>query len=109
MAGDTKFTPGPWTVRKAKKPIDGEFDFGIFAEIGGSPYCIAEAYGRVSPSFTPEARANANLIAASPGLFEAAQAAEAKLTDMCIEKTTADNDPTIVALRAALAKAMGEP
>jgi hypothetical protein len=65
------FTPGPWSIRKAKAPTDGAFDYAIGANVGGREQCIAEAFGRVdSEHFTP-AEANAKLIAAAPKLYHA--------------------------------------
>lgn len=71
MAG---YTPGPWESRKAKFPVDGEYDFAIGATVDGKRECIAEAFGRCSTTAFPPAEANARLIAAAPDLLEALEA-----------------------------------
>lgn len=65
------FTPGPWSVRKAKTPTDNAFDYGIGAALGGKERCIAEAFARVDVDIYPDAEANARLISAAPDLLEA--------------------------------------
>ena len=57
-------TPGPWEYRSAKRPVDGQTDYGIGAQIDGRRYCIAEVFGRVSEFITPNAFATAAFIAA---------------------------------------------
>jgi len=59
---ESKHTPTPWAFRKAKAPIDGEFDFGIYATIDGMPKIIAEAFGRAGKDIRPDAEANAAFI-----------------------------------------------
>jgi hypothetical protein len=110
---ETRFTPGPWTCRQAKTPIDGEYDFGIFAN--GVPGCVAEAFGRTSETHRPDAEANAHLIAAAPDLFVHAAAAERGITEAVrildlMGRGQAARDLAIYAnnLRAALHKALGE-
>jgi hypothetical protein len=63
-------THGPWESRKAKFPIDGQFDWGVSAEIDGKRYAIAEAFGRVAQDVLTPAEANARLIAAAPELLQ---------------------------------------
>ena len=67
-------TKGPWQVRRAGSPTDGEYDYGIGAVIGDKSYCIAEAFGRVGPNVRPDAAANAALIAAAPAMYETLKA-----------------------------------
>ena len=55
----SKHTEGPWTVRRALAPTDGEFDYAISAKIGNREYCISEAFGRVAEKVTAPAEANA--------------------------------------------------
>jgi len=74
-----KTTPGPWTVRKAKRPTDGEYDYAIGANVGGRAQCIAEAFGRCSENDILPAEANARLIAAAPAMRDALWALDASL------------------------------
>ena len=64
MTSETKatVTAGQWGYRRASRPSDGEFDFGISGVIGGKHYCIAETFGRVAFDIRPNAEANAKLI-----------------------------------------------
>lgn len=56
-------TPTPWSIKRAKFPADGQYDYGISAVLmDGKPYCIAETFGRCSLNFTLEAEANAAFI-----------------------------------------------
>lgn len=71
MSEQPKFTPGPWEVRRATHPTDGEFDYAIGATIDGKRVCIAEVFGRVAIDIRPPAEATARLIAAAPDLYEA--------------------------------------
>lgn len=64
-----QFTPGSWNAKRAKRAVDGEFDWGISADFNGKPYIIAEAFGIVSKTLRPNAQANAHLIAAAPDLY----------------------------------------
>lgn len=64
-------TPGPWTFKKALKPVDGEYDYAIGVHIDGKPHVLAETFGRTSPEHRPDALANAHLIAAAPELLAA--------------------------------------
>ena len=66
---ETTFTPGPWTVRRAKHPTDGEYDYAIMAEINGHPRCIAEAFGRCAHDVILSAEDHAHLFAAAPDLY----------------------------------------
>lgn len=68
---ETKWTPGPWSTKAARRPVDGEFDWGIVATIDGVPRIIGEAYGRASNNVRPNAEANARLISAAPDMAEA--------------------------------------
>lgn len=68
---ESKHTPGPWEVRDEFSP----YEYGtveVYKEDGNK--WIASALGtHVGPSTKEEAKANANLIAASPDLLEAIQ------------------------------------
>jgi hypothetical protein len=55
-------THTPWGYRRAKFPSDGEFDCGIHADIGGTPFCIAETFGRCATTIKLDAEANAAFI-----------------------------------------------
>lgn len=67
----SEFTPGPWAPSRARWPIDGEYDYAIGAVIDGKPYVIAEVFGRVNASISPNARMTSHLIAAAPDLYAA--------------------------------------
>jgi hypothetical protein len=111
-----KFTPAPWSAKCAKHPVDGEFDWGINAEIDGKPRVIAEAFGIVAEGVRPDAQANAHLIAAAPELYEALQG----MFDLiCVLGYKLGNgerpilkdgvvDQKMMATRAALEKARGD-
>lgn len=73
------FTPGPWFTKRARHPVDGEFDWCVSADIDGSLRVISEAFGRVSALITPNAEANARLISAAPDLLAALEAARTQL------------------------------
>jgi hypothetical protein len=97
---ETKHTPGPWVVRPAKYPVDGQFDYAVCAKFSGTERCLAESFGRVSVDDAAPAMANAHLIAAAPDLYEACAEALAAL-----EMNAAFDWGT---LDRALAKARGE-
>ena len=67
----TEHTKGPWEIRRALHPVDGEFDYAIGAELDGKRYCIAEAFARVGDNVRPDAAANARLIASAPDMLAA--------------------------------------
>lgn len=79
--GPNKHTLGPWSIKRAELPVDGEFDWAILASFDGRQYCIAEAFGRVAPVIWPNAEANAHLIAAAPQMLAALQQIERALTE----------------------------
>ena len=92
-------TPGPWTYRRAKYPVDGSYDYAIAAKVGGQEFCIiAEAFGRVADAVWPDAEANARLIAAAPDLLAALKDVVA-----VADRKTDEFDRA----RAAIAKAEG--
>jgi hypothetical protein len=98
---DTKWTPGPWEVRKTK--------FGIGGDINHAGYCIAEVFGRVDYDCYPPAEATAHLIAAAPELAAAGQLVLDLLENMTTEEFALGEDRKgREQLRAALAKARGE-
>jgi hypothetical protein len=104
---DVKFTPGPWEV--GGSPPHGGDPLNIYCDDRtGSAVATVRFTPDITGRKTDERRANTHLIAAAPDLFEAARMAEEKLTGMCMEKATADEDPVIIVLRAALHKALGE-
>ena len=61
MSG-AEHTPLPWFYRKAKFPTDGEYDYGISAEINGQQYCIGEMVGICANDIKLPVEANAALI-----------------------------------------------
>ena len=113
---ENKWTPGPWTVTRARHPTDGEYDYGIGVMIDGRKYCIAETFGIAGPEFLPPAEANARLIAAAPETFEAAEAALACLRhahDVLLDNSGYDTlrhtiNAECRSLAASIAKALGE-
>lgn len=104
---EPKFTPGEWTVLRAKAPTDDEYDYAIMAH--GT--CIAEAFGRVGETVTAPAYQNAHLIAASPEMYTALSG----LVEEHIKRggafdepcASSEQTPEINAACAALAKARG--
>ncbi len=73
---DTKFTPGPLTVKKAGAmvPLHKTCDCAIVTE---NKFIVAECYSNIrrhDEFSADEAMANANLYAASPDLYAAGQA-----------------------------------
>ena len=108
----SKHTPTPWDFCKAKTPVDGEFDFGIYATVNGHPNCvIAETFGRVASDIRPDAEANAAFIVravnAHEDLFEAAQLYDQTYASTQTNPTAAQEARVINAMRAAIAKATG--
>ncbi len=103
-------TPGPWEVRRANRPTDGQFDWAIGALVNDRQSCIAEAFGRVAVDSYPDAEANARLIAAAPDLLEAL-----KIARKCIaycrkahkDAQSGEGIPVEIFLDAAIAKATG--
>ncbi len=110
MSEKPMWTPGPWEVRRAKYPVDGEFDYAIGAEIDDAQYCIAEAFGRAAEYQYLPAEANAHLIAAAPEMYEALERWLRLATNPQISSETYWREwPSIRdAADAALAKARGE-
>lgn len=78
----TGYTKGPYGVTKAKAPRDGEYDYAIGADIGGTIYVIAEVFGRVADDVCPNAEDTAHLIAAAPDMYEALKAANKLMEHM---------------------------
>lgn len=114
----TKFTPGPWTTRAAKKPDNvGGYDSAIVA----GNYIIAETYEVVADGVKMPVSANARLISSAPDLYEAGKAllaAEDALDasmardvipegDQEFSQMLAARDEAKVKMRAALSKAEG--
>lgn len=64
-------TPGPFSVRRAVTPQDGEYDYCVSAEIEGRQQVVAEVFGRTSETHRPDAYSNAHLFAAAPDLLKA--------------------------------------
>lgn len=52
-------TPGRWTRRQARIPVDGEYDWAVAAPVRGETKCIGEFFGRVSELGVVDAGANA--------------------------------------------------
>lgn len=113
---DTKFTPGPWTLKMSSK-----WPFGMSIEpnivhidrIASSTAQNTLDDLRSAVGFEPHERekivdmiktqeANAHLIAAAPDLYEA-------LEDVAdLYQNTSDENPVALKIRSALAKARGE-
>jgi len=101
-------TPGPWSFKRAKFAVDGEFDFGVSALFDGKPLCIAEAFARAASDVRPDAYANARLIAAAPEMLVALQLYNATYASTQSHPTAAQEAACINAVRAAIAQATGE-
>lgn len=109
---ETKWTPGPWSTKAARRPVDGEFDWGIVATIDGVPRIIGEAYGRASNNVRPNAEANARLISAAPDMAKALE----RFLDHYVAMVSSgdcgfwnpEDEAHVKAARSALAKARGE-
>jgi hypothetical protein len=111
----SKHTPGPWTVGARGKY--GTHNANIIFSNGGEG-SVATVYGlpmhtnleEVDPKYA-EGMANARLIAAAPELLEALREAYGYVD--CIPETAAGGDDAAIELarrlRAAIAKATGEP
>lgn len=110
---DTKFTPGPLTVRRAGKHAtpSGSADCAVVAE---DKFIVAECYSnirRYDEFSRDEAMANATLYAASPDLYAALTEALFAMDDHAKAYPALVKGYTIDAMRsatAALAKARGE-
>lgn len=99
------WTPGPWIMVPLDKP-----DVGIM----GDGWWIASAHTGIP---TVQKNANARLIAASPEMAEALEAAERKMVlwfrlgspsgNIGEENAFADDDPTVKHIRALLARIRG--
>jgi hypothetical protein len=102
---ETKWTPGPWEIRRSKLATDGAFDYAVSA---GDVPVIAEAFGRDAHGGWPPAEANAHLIAAAPDLYAALVAALEYVA--LYESEHMSNKALAVHQkgRAALARARGE-
>lgn len=113
MAGEGKWTKGPYSVKSALVPNDGEYDWAVGAEINGTTYCIAEVFGRVAGDIRPNAQATATLFAAALDLYEALNAALALISDNADEIGALVHPDTVNAVcdmaRAALARAGSRP
>jgi hypothetical protein len=109
-----RHTPGPWEVELCRDDPDEAFASVDVDEGGpcGGGWQIAKCYSgqeQQPPDDLDEACwvatvANANLIAASPDLLAACEAAVAHFENI---PTTREEDPIFAALRAAIAKARG--
>ena len=98
---ETKFTPGPWIVMERAVVAVRRF---VIAEVFSDPL-------KKDSLAIEESKANLNLIAAAPDLFEALENLEPYLDAIvCYASTITEHPPNgfILKARAALAKARGE-
>jgi len=105
------YTPGPWSVRRAKTPSDGGYDYGIAAVINGGEVCIAEAFEVVRIKDRAPAEANARLIAAAPELVSEGAALVHHLGAIIYYLDGQAYSSTLSqmnAFKAVLSKALGE-
>src|SRR5690625_4088729 len=108
MSGETKWTPGPWASTD-----HGVGEIVVYDE--GTQSCLAslDEDGDSSCAWpkhystSPEARANANLIAAAPDLYAALEEARGTIQALIDEGYTGHIDQ-LGRIDAALAKARGE-
>ena len=108
-------TPTPWDITRSRGPVDGEYDFGITAEIGGRTEVIAEAFGWVSEIHKSPAEANAAFIVravnAHEAVVEVLEELHAMVWGECpslLNEDSGGNARLDGAIRAALALAKGE-
>ena len=92
MSNETKWTPGPWHVPKARGYAHGPVD--------KNDVPVVTWTGMARPR-QENGMANAHLVAAAPDLYEALEA----MLDECVDDEFA---PHVMDARAALAKARGE-
>lgn len=113
-----KFTPGPWSANFAHDNSGTVYAWHIAApEFGSSrPICsysriseVSDEVSEGSPRPSDEDRANANLIAAAPDLYEALKAAEGHLAETLSDARwhPIGKCPVLELVRAALSKAEG--
>lgn len=97
-------TPSPWEAKCAK---DGCGDIGIVGDCGVVAECFHDIrkFGENAHS---ECLANARLIAAAPELLEALKSIVTSLSDNDDEGMI-EHSEQIIAARAAISKATGEP
>lgn len=102
----TMHTPGPWqSTRNTYKSTHGRLMMNIVVDPLGSRSILLAVASRNED--TTEVRANAELVAAAPDMFEALQRAEFILSSPSLSRM-ADCVGGLTAVRAALAKARGE-
>lgn len=125
----TAFTPGPWRIPekvfKEKNIFEGKsyplFRCAIEPGIIGSSFkgdvCMLQSSEHIDGIAVKETEANAHLIASSPELYEALEAAvdslvfayrEIKHAGIAPEEDVAMLHSRVILARAALAKARGE-
>lgn len=98
---EPKFTPAPWRFSGSlKSSYVGKDGYGMIAEV---PYCF-----HPNESLREAQKANANLIAAAPDLYDALSWIEGYTKDYPIEQYGDEFKSWVEKSRAALAKARGE-
>lgn len=103
------FIPGPYEIERAKRPQDGEFDYGILAVIDGRKQVIAEAFGRTGEFTRVHAYGTARLLATAPDLLGFAKVMQDFMTrddDLAALKANLNKLTTIV--NSMIKKAGGE-
>jgi hypothetical protein len=96
-------------MRRAVKPSDGGYDWGITTVVDGRITCIAEAFEVVGEATKAPAEANARLIAAAPDMLEALKDIESKIVDYEAGRINWRPDGFLYRVRQALAKACEPP
>ncbi len=110
-----KFTPGPWIADAVMSEIEVDVCIGYEVPGTGRPLVIASAFDDSDdgdrdgwPISRKAAIANARLIAAAPDLLEACQALLLDINKGNIGPVSSCK-PSVVAARAAIAKATTTP
>lgn len=102
---EANHTPGPWTVSGLGGPWEATLrvrakNWGMVAQIGVNPGM---------PHWDAPQRANARLIAAAPELLEVAKDFQEALRELGLFCECGESDCRTTRLRAAIAKATGQP
>jgi len=108
MTDETKYTPGPWSVRSTGF---GEYQISAPASDGGDDWSVGMAFGAAGfheIDGEVESRANAHLIAAAPDLLKCLKELREELRLIRMKDTGAVYDVTCRILAdAAIEKAEG--
>jgi hypothetical protein len=103
MMSETRWTPGPWNIIEGDSVVFIESAKRKIAATNHAPYWH---------HFSEIDLANAHLIAAAPDLYAALDAITARYVSIAVSGDCGfwnpENEPEVVAARAALSRARGE-